>query len=336
MSPRVAVAFAFDADLMPTLFPAETMARLDAVARVLAIEPIAEPLSAADERVLEQIEVLLTGWGAPTLDAALLDRAPHLRGVVHCAGSVKSFATAELWERGIPVSTAASVNALPVAEYTLGAILLSGKRVRGVQEAFRRARGGWSGDLLPIYLGNYRRVVGIVGASRIGRRVMALLRAHDMEILLTDDFVTEEEAQELGARKVDLDELCRESSIVSLHAPELPSTRHMINEHTLSLMKDGTTFINTARGSLVDTAALEAELVSGRLSAVLDVTDPEPLPTESPLYDLPNVTLTPHIAGSVGNELERIGLAAVEEVERLARGEAFSHRVEPELLTQQA
>lgn len=336
MSPRVPVAFAFDSELVATLFPAETMQRLDAVARVLAIEPVQEPLGEADVRVLEQIEVLLTGWGAPKLDATMLDRAPNLKGVVHCAGSVKAFATDVLWERGIPVSTAASVNALPVAEYTLGAILLCGKRVRGVQEAFRRARGGWSGDLLPIDLGNYRRVVGIVGASRIGRRVMALLRSHDMEILLFDEFVSAQEAAALGARKVSLAELCSASSIVSLHAPELPSTRHMINAEALALMKDGTTFINTARGSLVDTAALEAELVSGRLNAVLDVTDPEPLPTDSPLYDLPNVTLTPHIAGSVGNELERIGIAAVEEVERLARGEEFAHRVQPELLIQQA
>lgn len=330
------VAFAFFDDVLPGLFPASVMARLRAVAEVVSPTPISDPLSERDRKVLAETEVLLTGWGAPRLEGDVLAGAGRLRGVVHCAGSVKHFVSDELWQRGIPVSTAASVNAIPVAEYTLAAILFSGKQIGQIEDVFRQVRGGWNGGMIPRGVGNFRRVVGIIGASRIGRRVMALLRHHDVDLLLFDEFVSREEAAELGARKVGLDELCATATIVSLHAPELPSTRHMIDAHRLALMADGTTFINTARGSLVDGEALERELVSGRLNAVLDVTVPEPLPSTSPLYDLPNVTLTPHVAGSVGNELERIGIAALEEVERFARGEAFAHLVEPGSLVHQA
>jgi phosphoglycerate dehydrogenase-like enzyme len=126
---------------------------------------------------------------------------------------------------------------------------------------------------------------------------------------------------------VELDELCARSHVVTLHAPALPSTRHMIDAARLALLRDGATLVNTARGVLVDTDALTAELLTGRISAVLDHTDPERLPDESPLYTLPNVFMTPHIAGSVGNELARLGAAAVAEIERFAVGEPFRHAV---------
>jgi phosphoglycerate dehydrogenase-like enzyme len=117
------------------------------------------------------------------------------------------------------------------------------------------------------------------------------------------------------------------SDIVSLHAPDIPETHHMLDRARLALIRDGGVLINTARGALVDHEALTEELVSGRLRAVLDVTEPEPLPADSPLYRLPNVFLTPHIAGSLGNELQRLGTIVVEEVERLAAGLPPLHEV---------
>ena len=136
-----------------------------------------------------------------------------------------------------------------------------------------------------------------------------------------DPTLAESDARELGAKRVDLDDLMSQSDVVTVHAPVLPSTIGMIGEHELALMTAGSTLINTARGSLIDHEALRRELVSGRLSAVLDVTEPEPLPVnENVLYTLPNVILTPHIAGSMGNELTRLGDAAVDEVVRFAEG----------------
>jgi phosphoglycerate dehydrogenase-like enzyme len=124
---------------------------------------------------------------------------------------------------------------------------------------------------------------------------------------------------------VPLDDLMAAADVVTVHAPSLPSTRHLLDARRLALMRDGATLVNTARGALVDHAALIAELRTGRLSAVLDVTEPEPLPPDSPLFDLPNVVLTPHIAGALGTEVRRLGDAAVAEVARYAAGEPFAH-----------
>jgi len=150
-----------------------------------------------------------------------------------------------------------------------------------------------------------------------------LLRPFDFDIQVADPYLSESDARALGVRCKELEALLASSDIVSLHAPELPETRHLLDRRRLALMRDDTTLVNTARGSLVDHAALEAELVSGRLSAVIDTTDPEVLPDNSPLFDLPNVFLTPHIAGAMGCETQRLAWLAIEEIERFARGEPF-------------
>ncbi|MFF2809861.1 hydroxyacid dehydrogenase [Streptomyces sp. NPDC058000] len=275
-------------------------------------------------------EVLLTCWGAPPLTAEVLAAAPRLRAVVHAAGSVKQHVTDACWDRGIVVSSAAAVNALPVAEYTLAAILFANKRVLPAAHRYRtlRAPHDWLRELDGA--GNHGRTVGIVGASRIGRRVIELLRPFALRVLLYDPFVDEEEAGRLGVRKVPLAELCAGSEVVSVHAPEVPATRHLIGARELALMPDGATLVNTSRGSLVDEAALVAELRSGRLGAVLDVTEPELPPADSPLYELPNVLLTPHLAGSLGTELHRMADHALDELERYAQGLPFAEPVRRE------
>ncbi|MGI5481184.1 hydroxyacid dehydrogenase [Streptomyces lavendofoliae] len=285
---------------------------------------------------LARAEVLFTCWGATPLTAPVLDRAPRLRAVVHAAGSVKHHVTDACWERGIAVTSAAAANALPVAEYTLAAILLAGKRVLRAARRYAelRAEHDWLRELADS--GNHRRTVGIVGASRIGRRVIELLRPFDVTVLLYDPYLTPADTSALGAVPAALDELCARADIVSVHAPQLPSTRHMIGAPQLALMPDGGTLINTSRGSLVDEAALLPHLTTGRLNAVLDVTDPELPPPDSPLYTLPNVLLTPHIAGSLGNELHRMADQALDEVERYVKGAPFADPVRPTELNRSA
>src|SRR5205823_13361354 len=135
-----------------------------------------------------------------------------------------------------------------------------------------------------------------------GRRVIALLRPFDFDVVVSDPSLDQAQARELGVQLAELDDLLRASHIVSLHAPSLPSTHQLIDRRRLGLMRDGATLINTARGALVDQAALSDELVAGRINAVLDVTEPWVLPADSPLCSLPNVVLTPHIAGALGVE----------------------------------
>lgn len=281
-------------------------------------------------------ELLITCWGAPPLTACVLAAAPRLRAVVHAAGSVKHHITPACWDRGIQVTSAAGANALPVAEYTLAAILFAGKNVLGTAHRYRQLRAphDWRAELAGH--GNYRRCVGIVGASRIGRRVIELLRPFDLDVLLFDPYVDTGAAARLGAVKVGLDELCARSRVVSVHAPELPATRHMIGAAQLAAMADGTTLINTSRGSLIDGDALLPELVSGRLNAVLDVTEPEVPPAGSPLYDLENVLLTPHVAGSLGDEIHRMGDFALDEVARYVQGLPFADPVTPDGLARMA
>lgn len=333
---RPRLLLAMDPSVAARILDAEARARLSTLADVDPDLIAADFDTPAVAAALAEAEVLFTCWGSAPLDAAVLARAPRLRAVVHAAGSVKHHLTDAAWERGLTVSSGASANALPVAEYTVAAVLFANKKVLRIRDAYRAERRLVDWDARFPGFGNYRRTIGIVGASRIGRRVLELLRPFDFELLLHDPYVSAEQAQALGARRVDLDELVERSDVVSVHAPELESTRHLLDRRRLALMRDGATLINTARGSLVDQDALTEELVAGRLDAVIDVTEPDVLPAASPLYDLPNVLLTPHIAGSLGGELRRMVALALDELDRYTRGLPFTHAVEPATLTHSA
>ncbi|MFG3346802.1 hydroxyacid dehydrogenase [Streptomyces sp. NPDC048018] len=323
---RPALLLAMGPGVAERLLTEDHRARLAALTRTdpSLVAPDLTAPSPEAAAALAEAELLLTCWGATPLTPEVLDRAPRLRAVVHAAGSVKHHITDACWARGIQVTSAAAANALPVAEYTLAAILFAGKRVlhSARQYAELRTDQAWIAESAD--WGNYRRTVGIVGASRIGRRVLDLLRPFDLQVLLHDPYVT---AAPPGVELVGLDELCARSTVVSVHAPQLPATYRMIGAPQLAAMPDGATLVNTARGSLVDEDALLPHLRSGRLHAVLDVTDPELPPPDSPLYELPNVLLTPHVAGSLGNELHRMADHALAEVARYARGEPFAERV---------
>jgi phosphoglycerate dehydrogenase-like enzyme len=214
-----------------------------------------------------------------------------------------------------------------VAEYTLAAILLAGKRAFRLQRLYRELRAFrlWWREVPP--LGNHGTTVGVVGASRVGRLVLERLRAFDFRRLVYDPLLAPDEARALGAEPVELDALLRRSDVVTLHAPLLPETRGLLDRRRLGLLRDGAVLVNTARGGLVDGEALCEELVAGRIDAVIDTTEPELLPADSPLYELPNVFLTPHLAGAMGNETQRLAELALDELGRFVRGEPFVHEV---------
>jgi phosphoglycerate dehydrogenase-like enzyme len=216
---------------------------------------------------------------------------------------------------------------VPVAEYTVAAILLAGKRLFRLQRRYAELRAFrlWAEEVPDP--SNYRKVVGVVGASRVGRRVLELLGPFDLLLLLCDPTLDPAEARGLGAEPVELDELLRRSDVVTLHAPALPETHYLLDARRLALLRDGAVLVNTARGALVDPEALVRELVAGRIDAVLDVTEPEVLPPDSPLYELPNVFLTPHVAGALGSERARLVELALDEIARFVRGEPLQHEV---------
>ncbi|OKJ93483.1 hydroxyacid dehydrogenase [Streptomyces sp. CB03234] len=328
--PRAALAMSEDA-AAAVFGPAER----EALAAVcdLAPPPVLDDLTTDRARaVLARTELLVTGWGCPPVDEAALAAAPRLRAIAHSGGSVRAHVTEACWERGIEVSSAAAANALPVAEYTVAMILLSGKRVLERARDHRVSRERDDPLRVDRALGNYGRTVGICSASLVGRRVIELLRPYDLRVLLHDPYVTDDEAAALGVRKAGLRELFSGSDVVSVHTPLLPATRGLVGRELLAALRPGATLINTARGAVVDQEALTEAVLAGRIHAVLDVTDPEVLPAGHPLWDCGNVLLTPHLAGSQGNEWRRLAELTVSEVARWAAGDGFAHPVRRERL----
>ncbi|WP_246486438.1 hydroxyacid dehydrogenase [Kribbella qitaiheensis] len=294
-APRPAVMLAMNESSRARVLVPQVRAHLDRVADVLPAGPgnafLTDP---AIRDALAETEVLLTGWGCPAITPEVLAAAPKLQAIIHAAGSVKGFVDSAVFDRGIQVSSAVVANALPVAEFTVATIVLSGKRAFRLGAEYKRSGRKPDPSFVP---GNYGSTVGLLGASRIGRMVADRLRAFDLEVLISDPYLSAAEAAELGAELVDLEALFSRSDILSVHAPLLPETVGLVDERLLGLLKDGAVLINTSRGRIINAAALEQECRSGRIDAVLDVTDPEPLPPDSPLLDLPNVFLTPHLAG---------------------------------------
>ncbi|MFI5772547.1 hydroxyacid dehydrogenase [Streptomyces sp. NPDC051658] len=328
--PRAAVAMKPAA--AAALLDARSLAALDEVCDLSPL-PVLDDFGTDRARaVLADVEILVTGWGCPPLDAAALDAAPRLRAVVHTAGSVRGHITEACWERGIEVSSAAAANALPVAEYTVAMILLSGKRVLERARDYRadRNRDNWLAT--PARVGNYGRTVGILSASLIGRRVIELLRPYDLPVLLHDPYVSDAEAAALGVRPVGLAELFAQSDVVSVHTPLLPATRGLVSRELLTSMRPDGVLINTARGAVVDQDALTDVLRQNRIRAILDVTEPDTLPATHPLWECDNALITPHLAGSQGNEWRRLVDLAAAEAGRWAAGDGFAHPVRRERL----
>lgn len=319
---RPQALLAFDPpSLAGDIFSADLRQRLGAAVRLDPDLVLTETASSRARAALAGVEVLIAGWGAPQIASALV---PQLRAVVY-AGGVASTCLAdphELAARGVLAANARAANAVPVAEYTLATILLANKRAAAAERELRTTR---TTPPARAGIGNYGRTVGIVGASQVGRKVIELLRPFDLQVLVYDPGLSADEAGRLGVQTGTLLEVAAGSHVLSLHQPLTAATRGQIDARVLAALPDGATVINTARGAVLDEAALVAELRTGRLEAVLDVTDPEPPAPDSELWHLPNVTLTPHIAGSMGNELHRIGRAVTDEVERFVAGQPLRH-----------
>lgn len=315
-------------EVVDDVLPADLRERLSRSV-ILSSDQVITDFGTPEARLaLGNADVLITSWGCPRIDEEILTFAPRLVAVFHAAGTVKRHLSEDVWHRGIVVSSAADAGADPVADYTLAAITLAGKRA--IPLARQYAAGQFPTHRERARAGNDNRIVGVIGASRIGQRVISRLVTAGYRVAVSDPYLSKHAADELGAELLDIDELCRRCDVVTLHAPNLPATRHLINEHRLASMRDGSIFINTARGALVDTAALTQACAAGRIDAVLDVTDPEPLPAGHPLFSLPNVLITPHIAGVTGSEMRRLGEYAVTEVERYVCGEPLQGLVRGE------
>jgi phosphoglycerate dehydrogenase-like enzyme len=278
--------------------------------------------------LLDQVEVIFSGWGAPVMDDPFLDSTPKLKAVFYGGGAVGVWITEDVWRRGITVTSAHVANAVPVAEYTLAVVLLSLKHAWALSRQTRQTRHFPPRDGAP---GSYGSTIGLISLGTTARTLLKLLEPFDLRVLAYDPYVSATEGAILRAEMTGMHELFRRSDVVSVHTPLLDETIRLIRGEHLACMKPGATFINTARGPIVDEGELIDVLMRRPdLQAVLDVTEQEPPAIDSPLYTLPNVVLTPHIAGSVGRECRRMGRYMVEELRRYVAGQPLRWKIAPE------
>ncbi len=298
-------------------------------------EPILDASNVtAHPQTLADVEVIFGTWGMPVLDNNFLDLAPKLRAIFYAAGTVKSFVTDDFWQRDVTICSAWRANALPVAEFTLGAILLSLKNVWAYQRTLKITRD-WQNNLTTS--GGYHGTVGLVSLGAVGLRVAELLSGFDVDVIAYDPVIDPRQIRDKRIKLVSLEELFVRSDVVSLHAPWLKETEGMITGDLIRTMKPFSTLINTARGAVVNEPQL-IEVLSERpdLTAFLDVTHIEPPDKKSPLFELPNVFLTPHVSGSLGEECQRMGNFMLSEYMRFLHQEPLQHQVTPGMLPSMA
>ncbi len=282
----------------------------------------------------KDVDILLASWGCPKFDKEFLEAMPNLKMVAYAAGTIKKIVSDEFWARDIKIVSAAAANAIAVAEYSLAAMIFLTKNIRHAAELYKDDNKDSFLKLRDVPRGFNGLNIGLIGASYVGREVIRLLRSYNVKVAVYDPYISSEEAEKLGVAKMELNQLVSWADVVSVHAPKLPETERLIGQEQFQLMKDGSFFINTARGAIVDYSALAEITPQKNIEVVLDVTDPdEPLPADNPLRKLDNVFITPHIAGSRGNEQQLMGILAVEEIKRFVAGQPLRYQINQEDLS---
>lgn len=275
----------------------------------------------------EETECIFSTWGMPKLTPALLDVLPNLRAVFYGAGSVKPFVTEASYARGVRIFSAAKANAIPVAEFALGHILLGLKRYRQL-EATTAEEWRVRNQRRNAVPGNFGTRVGLVSYGAIARLLRDYLRPFDHRVAVWDPFLAEPEAEAEGVELMSREALFRECDVVSIHTPLLPETKGMFGREDIRLLKEGALLINTARGALFDEEGFAAGLRERPdVRAVVDVIGSEPPRAGHPLFGLENVEITPHIAGSMGPECARMGFYMADAVAAMMENQPSGQEV---------
>lgn len=284
------------------------------------------------------VEYIFSTWGMLSLtEDEIRKYLPNLKCVFYAAGTVQYFAKPFL-ACGVKVFSAWMANAVPVAEYTVAQILLANKGYYqsadrySLGEDFNRVR-----KAVVQYPGNYDTPVGILGVGAIGQLVCEMLKPFRLKVLAYSRSLTEEKATAMGVEKSDIETIFKTCQVVSNHIADNPRTKGIFTKEHFAAMRPYATFLNTGRGAQVVEKDL-ADVLSERpdLTAVLDVTWPEPVEKDSPFIGLSNCILTPHIAGSSGNEVWRMAEYMIAEYDRYANGEATLYEVTEEMLERMA
>ncbi len=291
----------------------------------------AEVLNAPER--FKNTEYVFSTWEMPVFtEEEIKNCLPSLKAVFYGAGSVQFFAQPFL-NCGVKVFSAWAANAVPVAEYTVAQIILANKGFFSSSRIAKIGNRKAAAENFHAYPGNYNVKIGIIGAGMIGKLVINMLKSYSLEVLVFDPFLPDEKAEELGVEKTSLEEIFSQCRVVSNHLANNEQTKGMLNKALFETMLPYATFINTGRGAQVVEDDLIAVLKNRPdLTALLDVTFPEPPEPDSEFYTLPNCILTPHIAGSAGNEVRRMGEYMKEEYKKFIQNEPCKYEVTLEML----
>ncbi len=283
--------------------------------------------------LFKDTEYIFSSWGMPVLCEDEINAClPSLKAVFYGAGSVQAFARPFL-NCGVKVFSAWAANAVPVAEYTVAQIILANKGFYQSSLIAKTGNRDKASAHFRAHIGNYDTKIGIIGAGMIGKLVINMLKAYRLNVMVFDPFLPDEKAKELGVTKCSLEALFKECQVVSNHLANNNETKGMLKDEHFASMLPYSTFINTGRGAqVVENDLINVLKTRSDLTAVLDVTMPEPPEADSEFYTLPNCILTPHIAGSAGNEVRRMGEYMKAEYENLINGKETKYEVTKEML----
>lgn len=287
----------------------------------------------ANPEKFKDVEYIFSTWSMPggTEDKDDFARFfPNAKALFYAAGSVKYFGQHYL-DKGIRLFSAFAANAIPVAEFTMAQILLANKGYFQSMRMVRRGHYDRAVEYSKSHQGNYNSKVGIIGAGMIGRKVIHLLRKFKLEFYVYDEFLPKSAVKALGAKKASLEEIFSECDVVSNHLANVPATVGIFRKEHFASMKKNTVFINTGRGAQVNEPEMLEVLRERRdICALLDVTIDEPPAEGSDFYRLDNIFLTPHIAGSQANEVERMAEYMIDEFERVLAGKTTQYEITQE------
>ncbi len=285
---------------------------------------------------LADCEIAFSTWGMPQFtEEEIKTYMPKLKLLFYSAGSVQAFARPFL-NCGVRVFSAFAANAVPVAEYTFSQIVLATK---GFYQSSKRFRIAFPsavkyGNSTP---GNFETKIGLVGLGAIGSMVAERLKTIDVEVLAYDPFVSEEKSKALNVKLVSLEELFKECTVISNHLANKEELNDIFDGKYFSLMKKYSVFINTGRGAQVNEWALAKSLIMHpSRTAVLDVLKKEYFPYINPLFWCPNAIITPHIAGSMGKETQRMAYYMIEQLENYINNNEMQYEVTKEMLSTMA
>lgn len=271
--------------------------------------------------VFSDVKYAFSTWGMPVFTKEEISKYfPSLQCIFYAAGTVQYFARPFL-EEGIRVFSAWAANAVPVAEYTVAQIILANKGFFATSRYQSAGQLKKAAELKECYPGSFGEYVGIIGAGMIGSLVIEMLRSYKLKVKVFDPFLSDEKAQKLGVEKCSLEELFSSCFVISNHLANNTETKGMLKKCHFEAMRKNAVFLNTGRGAQVVEKDL-CEILEKRkdLTAILDVTDPEPPEEGHPFYSLENCILTPHIAGSYGDEVKRMGEYMLNEFAAFIKG----------------